>query len=128
MTTISTSGSCGGRIDDLSHFRDLGRWKAADLGVPADDRLVFGQIDTERLVIRDIALQFASNHVRNVAAIRWLSDSSPSGRPLALTRKKGGAHHTTAIMRGGATPHPARSLRELRVALLAGSVSLRSGG
>src|SRR5271155_1740904 len=46
----------GGGIDHLAHFGDLGRRKAADLGVLFDDVLVLREIDAERLVGRDIAL------------------------------------------------------------------------
>jgi len=46
----------GGRVDHLADFGDLGRRKAADLGVLFDDVLVFREIDAERLVGGDIAL------------------------------------------------------------------------
>src|SRR5262249_11765568 len=45
-----------GRIDHLLHFSDLGRRKAADLGVFADDGLVLGEIDTKGLVVGNVAL------------------------------------------------------------------------
>src|SRR4249920_3771427 len=44
------------RVDHLAHFGDLGRGKSADLGVLADDGFVLGEIDAERLVVGDIAL------------------------------------------------------------------------
>ena len=44
------------RVDHLAHFGDLGCGKAADLGVLANDRFVLGEIDAERLVVGDIAL------------------------------------------------------------------------
>src|SRR5262245_48835899 len=47
-------GSC--RIDHLLHFGDLGRRKAADLGVFADDGLVLGEIDAKGLVVGHVAL------------------------------------------------------------------------
>src|SRR5215831_7535768 len=50
------SPRCGGRIDHLAHFRDLRRRKTADLSVLADDGLVLGEIDAERLVVGDEAL------------------------------------------------------------------------
>src|SRR5262245_29425959 len=38
------------RADHLADLGDLGRWKAADLGMLANDRLVLGKIDAERLI------------------------------------------------------------------------------
>ena len=51
----STSPMCrgrmlGGGVDHLAHLGDLGRRKAADLCMFADDVLIFGKIDAERLV------------------------------------------------------------------------------
>jgi hypothetical protein len=46
----------GGRVDHLADLDDPGRRKAADPGVLADDVLVFRQIDAERLVGGDVAL------------------------------------------------------------------------
>src|SRR5215471_17274246 len=53
---IAHSPRRGGRIDHLAYFRDLRRRKAADLGVLADDGLVLGKVDAERLVVSDEAL------------------------------------------------------------------------
>src|SRR5262249_58501279 len=43
-------------IDHLLDFSDLGRRKAADLGVLADDGLVLGEIDAKGLVVGHVAL------------------------------------------------------------------------
>src|SRR5262249_39680673 len=43
-------------IDHLLDFGDLGRRKAADLGVLADDGLVLGEIDAKGLVVGHVAL------------------------------------------------------------------------
>src|SRR3954447_15860764 len=54
--TVVLGRVSGGRVDHLAHFGDPGRRKAADLGVLADDVLVFRQVDAERVVGGDIAL------------------------------------------------------------------------
>src|SRR6266851_3931256 len=46
----------GGRVDHLADLGDLGGREAADLGVLFDDVLVLGEVDAERLVGRDIAV------------------------------------------------------------------------
>src|SRR5262245_22310179 len=38
------------RVNHLSNLRNLGSRKAAQFGVAMDDRLIFGQVHTERLV------------------------------------------------------------------------------
>jgi len=50
------------RVDHLADLSDLGCRKTADLRVLADDVLVFGEIDAERLVVGDIG--FKPLHVR----------------------------------------------------------------
>ena len=46
----------GRRVDHLADFGDLGCRKAADLGVLLDDVLARGEVDAERLVGRDKAV------------------------------------------------------------------------
>src|SRR6478672_4933702 len=45
------------RVDHLADLRDLRRRKAADLRVLANDVLIFGEIDAERLVVGDIGFK-----------------------------------------------------------------------
>src|SRR5581483_667941 len=52
----ASGGVLGRRVDHLAHLGDLGRRKAADLGVLPDDLLVPGKVDAKGLVRRDIAL------------------------------------------------------------------------
>src|SRR4051812_28059823 len=51
-----SSGGRGGRVDYLAHLGDLVGRKSADLGVLADDAFILGEIDAERLVVGDVAL------------------------------------------------------------------------
>src|SRR4051812_20982988 len=52
----ASGGPFGSRVDHLADFGDLGRRKAADLGVLADHALILGEIDAEGLVVSDVAL------------------------------------------------------------------------
>jgi hypothetical protein len=52
--TAKSSGCGGGWVDHRLHRGDFACRKAADFGVPADDRLVFGEIDAEGFIICNI--------------------------------------------------------------------------
>lgn len=52
--TGKSSGSGGGGVDHQLHCGDLACRKAADFGVPADDRLVFGKTNAAGFIIGNI--------------------------------------------------------------------------
>jgi hypothetical protein len=52
--TAKSSGCGGGWVDHRLHRGDFACREAADFGVPADDRLVFGEIDAEGFIICNI--------------------------------------------------------------------------
>src|ERR1700730_10280492 len=72
----------GRRIDHLLHFSDLCRWKATDLSVLADYRLVLGEIDAEGLAVSDIALDPLDVGAELAKHLIRLGGSAPQLLPL----------------------------------------------
>src|SRR5262245_60429795 len=53
---LQTSRGFRSGVDHLLHRGNLCRWKSADRSVFADNGLILGKIDTERLIVGDVAL------------------------------------------------------------------------
>src|SRR5437667_8639761 len=56
LCRTSLIGAFGRWVDHLTDFGDLARRKPADLRVFANDAFILGEIDAERLIVGDVAV------------------------------------------------------------------------